>query len=109
MLKKENIVKKNWEFQKIINSKKQYLSKYLILYYLKNKNFEIGISIPKKFANAVQRNYLKRQIRSIIKQKINFSNLNYRIVLIVRKEFIKLPFEQKVQQVEKIFMKLVDK
>lgn len=109
MLKKENIVKKNWEFQKIINSKKQYLSKYLILYYLKNQNFEIGISIPKKFANAVQRNYLKRQIRSIIKQKINFLNLNYRIVLIVRKEFIKLPFEQKVQQVEKIFMKLVDK
>ena len=109
MLKKENIVKKNWEFQKIINSKKQYLSKYLILYYLKNQHFEIGISIPKKFANAVQRNYLKRQIRSIIKQKINFSNLNYRIVLIVRKEFIKLPFEQKVQQIEKIFMKLVDK
>lgn len=106
MLKKENIVKKNWEFQKIIGSKKQYLSKYLILYYLKNTCFKIGISIPKKFANAAKRNYLRRQIRAIIAQKAKILNLNYNVVLIIRKDFINLNFEEKKYYVYKIFSRL---
>lgn len=105
-MKKENIVKKNWEFQKIILLKKQLINKYLIIYYIKNKKFEIGISIPKKFANAVGRNYLKRQIKSILDKNININDVHYKIILIVRKDFIELPFAKKEEQVIKMFDKL---
>ena len=43
-MKKENILKKNLEFQKIINKKKQTINKYLIIYYVKSDHFEIGIT-----------------------------------------------------------------
>lgn len=105
-MKKENIVKKNWEFQKIILLKKQFINKYLIIYYVKNKKFEIGISIPKKFANAVERNYLKRQIKSILDKNIDVDKVGYKVVLIVRKDFIELPFLKKEEQVVKMFDKL---
>ena len=106
MLKKENIVKKNWEFQKIISYKKQYLNKYLILYFFKNTCFKIGISIPKKFANAAKRNYLRRQIRAIIAEKKQILSLNYNVILIIRKDFINLNFEEKKHYVYKIFSRL---
>ena len=106
MLSKNHIVRKNWEFQRIISGKRQHLNRFLILYYLKSRKFEIGISSPKKFANAVQRNRLKRQIRVIVSQQLNPQTLPYRVVLIVRKDFIPLPFAQKQQHIARIFAKL---
>lgn len=105
-MKKSNILKKNWEFQKIINHKKQFISKFLILYYSKSSECQIGISIPKKFAIAVKRNYLKRQIRAIIDKNNLLNSVKFKIVLIVRKDFIDIPFEKKELEIIKIFEKL---
>lgn len=107
-MKKENIVKKNWEFQQIINCKKQIINKYLILYYMQNKQqrFEIGISIPKKFASAVKRNFLKRQIKAIIDNNNIIDKINHKILLIVRKEFINLSFNEKKEHVNKMINNL---
>ena len=108
-MKKCYVVRKNWEFQKIIDFKKQYISKVLILYYCASTRFQIGISIPKKFAKATQRNFLKRQIRAILESnKENLIQLPYKVVLIVRKDFIDLDFQQKKFQVEKILNKLIN-
>ncbi|MGL4183864.1 MAG: ribonuclease P protein component [Metamycoplasmataceae bacterium] len=105
-MSKLNILKKNWEFQSILNTKKQIVSQYLILYYQPtNQNFVIGISIPKKFANAVKRNYLKRQIKVIIKNS-NYFSLKYRVVLIIRKDFINLTFKQKEEAILKLIERL---
>lgn len=105
-MKKNLIVKKNWEFQEIINKKQQFISKTLILYHINSDKFQIGISIPKKFANAVLRNYLKRQIKAIIDQEISIGLINKKIVLIVRKSFINLSFIDKKNELMKIFNKL---
>lgn len=104
-MKKSFRLQKNWEFQKIIDLKQQIISKYLILYLNKNNDFKIGLSIPKKFANAVQRNYLRRQIKSIL-QTLNITQMKFHLVLIVRKPFIDLAFTQKREQIEKIFKRL---
>lgn len=108
-MKKENIIKKNWEFQKIIIAKKQIINKYLILYYVENdrNKCEIGISIPKKFTHAVKRNFLKRQIKAILDNNTNVLKLKLKIILIARKEFINLPFETKKYQVDKIIEILI--
>lgn len=105
-MKKEFILKKNLDFQKIINQKKQLINKYIILYFEKSEHFEIGISTPKKFANAVNRNYIKRQIKWVFDNFIDYKNYKYRVVLIVRKDFLQLSSEEKKDQIIKIFNKL---
>ncbi len=105
-MKKNEIVKKTQEFQSIIRNKKQFVSNNLILYYVKNDSFQIGISIPKKFINAVGRNYLRRQIRSIV-SKINYKNIKYKIILIIRKDFIKLTYIEKETEVKKFIERLI--
>ena len=118
-MKKENILKKNLEFQKIINKKKQTINKYLIIFnclnesYLMNRvfhsvksdHFEIGISIPKKFINAVKRNFIKRQIKWILDSYVEYKNIKYKLVLIVRKEYLSLTIDEKKEQIIKMFQK----
>ena len=88
-MKKKEIIKKNYEFSKIINKKNAIKNKYFSIFYQPNqeKNY-YGISIPKKTGNAVTRNKIKRQIKSIIdNNKISIPK-SYDYVIIVR-EWVK--------------------
>ncbi|AIU33757.1 ribonuclease P protein component [Metamycoplasma hominis] len=107
MINKNNVVKKNWEFQKILDSHNQVISRNLIIYFNKSDFFKVGISIPKQFANAVLRNHYKNQIRSILRN-IDFSTLNYETVIIARKGFLSLDWNQKVKEVKKLYERIAD-
>lgn len=107
MINKNNVVKKNWEFQKILDSHNQVISRNLIIYFNKSDFFKVGISIPKQFANAVFRNHYKNQIRSILRN-IDFSTLNYETVIIARKGFLSLDWNQKVKEVKKLYERIAD-
>ncbi|MTH75947.1 ribonuclease P protein component [Metamycoplasma hominis] len=107
MINKNNVVKKNWEFQKILDSHNQVVSRNLIIYFNKSDFFKVGISIPKQFANAVLRNHYKNQIRSILRN-IDFSTLNYETVIIARKGFLSLDWNQKVKEVKKLYERIAD-
>ncbi|MDI4567784.1 MAG: ribonuclease P protein component [Mycoplasma sp.] len=106
-MKKKHILRKNWEFQDIIeNNKNQKVNKYLILYYRpNNENLRVGISVPKKTGNAPFRNYLKRQIRNIFDQ-LNQWKLKFDIVLILRKPFLQLTFQTKKEAIQSILEKI---
>ena len=106
-MRKKNVLKKNWQFQDVIKENKQLVSKNLILYYRASlKPLRIGISIPKKFLNAVGRNYNRRQIRSVITDLNPFEKFFYDTVLIVRKPFLKLSFLQKKASIQTILKNL---
>lgn len=107
MINKNKVVKKNWEFQKILDSHNQVISRNLIIYFNKSDFFKVGISIPKQFANAVLRNHYKNQIRSILRN-IDFSTLNYETVIIARKGFLSLDWNQKVKEVKKLYERIAD-
>lgn len=104
---KLNVVKKNWEFQRILNQKNQVISNNLIIYFVKSDFFKVGISIPKQFANAVSRNHFKNQIRSIIR-KIDISKINYETIIIARKGFFKLDWNQKIKEIHKLYERITD-
>lgn len=104
-MKKKYVLKKNLDFQKIINSKQQIINKFVILYFVDYSSFEIGISIPKKFAKAYQRNYVKRQIKWILDSFVNYKSIKKRIVLIVRKDFLTLSIDDRKNQIIKMFNK----
>jgi len=85
-MKKKFIVKKNYYIQKIISDKKSYVNKHFIVYKKINsiEHFRFVVSIGKKVGNAVVRNKIKRQIKTIIYQKKHEIVENYDILIIVR-------------------------
>ena len=83
-----NRIKKNVEFNKVIDEGTLIKSDSLTLYFLKNNlGFaRFGISIPKKSGTAVIRNKMKRQIRAIIASDVDLTK-SVDCVLIARKQF----------------------
>lgn len=105
-MNKKNVLKKNWEFKAIIAQEKQIVTKTLVLYYQKNnQKLRVGISVSKKFAGAVLRNKYRAQVRNILKE-LDIWNLQYNVVIILRKPFLSLEFSKKAMQLKQIFERL---
>ena len=89
-MKKEEILKSSQDFTRIIKKNNIFKNKLFYIFIQKNnlKKYQVGISVPTKTGNAVVRNKIKRQIKSIIGQ--NRENLlsNYNYVILVRKELL---------------------
>ena len=83
-----NRIKKNVEFNKVIEEGQLIKSDSLTLYFLENElgYTRIGISIPKKSGHAVVRNKMKRQIRAIVAKDVDLSK-SFDIIMIARKQF----------------------
>ncbi|APJ38363.1 ribonuclease P protein component [Mycoplasmopsis pullorum] len=104
-MKKEHRLKKNWEFEKVMRSNHQLVNRHIIIYYLKSNSFKAGITVPKKFAGSVGRNFYKRQLRAII-HELDIYDLNYQFVFIVRKDFLTTDFAVKQKSIAKLMEKL---
>ncbi|WP_070407237.1 MULTISPECIES: ribonuclease P protein component [unclassified Spiroplasma] len=87
-MKKKFIVKKNYEFQKIINNRSFIKTNTYFIYFKKNDlNYHrFGISVGKKLGNAVVRNKVKRQIRAILSYDFSATE-GYDQIIIVRKPY----------------------
>lgn len=82
-MKKINILKKSYDFDRIIKKNKPIKYKYFIVYMENGTNdlYKFGISVGKKIGNAVNRNKLKRQIKSILDKKLYKNNFNCIIIV----------------------------
>jgi len=82
-MKKINILKNNFDFDRIIKENKPFKYKYLVIYVEKNTNdyYKFGLSVGKKIGNAVIRNKYKRILRDIISKKDYQNNFNCIIIL----------------------------
>ncbi len=91
-MKKINVLKKNEDFSRIIASKKPYKYKDYIIYKEEQDTgiSHFGISVGKKVGNAVTRNHIKRQLKSIIDQTPYKNNFN--CIIIVRKGIVEKSF-----------------
>ncbi|WP_406614076.1 ribonuclease P protein component [Mycoplasma corogypsi] len=103
-MKKKYRLRKNWEFSAVMKSKTQLINKYLVVYYKKADEFKVGITVPKKFANAVGRNLYKRQLKAMVRNSC-LMNLPYEFVIIARKEFTQDSFDRKSKEIYKLFEK----
>ena len=93
-MKKINILKDSKEFDRIIKGYKSYKYKDYIIFLEKNTNdvYKFGLSVGKKIGNAVRRNKVKRQIKSIISQK-DYKN-NFNCIIIVGKGINERTFKE---------------
>ncbi len=108
-MKKRYRLKKSDEIGKIV-LKKQRISSYLYnIYYLYNKEeTKIAIVAGKKCGNAVQRNYLKRTMREIVRPHL--SNLNkIHAVIIAKEQTIKTTFQEKAKLLNKMLLELQER
>ena len=87
-MKKINTIKKYREFKEILNKRKFYKNELYCVYFRKNdyKFTRIGILVTKKNGNAVVRNKIKRQTRSIIDSIISY-NIPVDIIVTINKKY----------------------
>ena len=83
-MKKENIIKKNIEFEKMLKTK-PYRNHFCSIY-ISNNDLNLnrfGISVPKKLGKEVIRNKFKRRIKDIIDHhEFKLQSKEYLIVVI---------------------------
>ena len=106
-MKKELRVKRNEDFQKIIQARKSVACKEFVLYSLKNEyeHMRIGFSVSKKLGNAVTRNRIKRQVREMAREVFD-SNYSYDYVLIVRNGYLEKDFHQNLQSLQVLYSRM---
>ena len=82
-MKKINIVKNSRDFDRIIKNNKPYIYKDYVIYLERDTNdyYKFGVSVSKKLGNAVNRNKIKRQIKSIIGENDYQNNFNCIIIV----------------------------
>jgi len=105
-MKKINIVKNNRDFTRIIKSKVPVKNKYFVLYKERTEEdiYKFGISVSKKIGNAVVRNKLKRQIKSIIDKKDYKKGFN--CIIILRKGVLDLTYNELEENLFEVISKL---
>lgn len=94
-MKKNEVVKNNYEFNSIIKNGKYQKNNEFVIYYIDNNkdSSRFGISVGKKIGNAVTRNYYKRVVRNICDKNKNLYSKGKDYIIIVRKGLTILSYE----------------
>lgn len=109
-MKKKYRVCKNYEFSSIIQKRKFIKTSAFVFYYQpkKEEHARVGISVGKKLGNAVERNKVKRQVRSMIDALYTFDEW-YDTILIVRPVYQKQTYQHCLGELESSKRKLDEK
>lgn len=96
-MKNHYIIKKKSEIDALFKQSLRSSDKYFSIFLKKdtnNVNFKFAMSIGKKYGNAVSRNKIKRQIRSIIRLNKDLINKQVNFVIVIRPIANKLSYEE---------------
>ncbi len=94
-MKKRFRVKSNQDFQKIIGKRQQVSNKSFVIYYDSSSmvtNARVGISVGKKLGNAVERNKIKRQVRMMVDEVVDFS-IPVDMIIIVKRSYLNSSYQ----------------
>ena len=109
-MKKNNIIKKNYEINKVLNSNNKFSNKYFSIYKDSNNlnKYRFAICVSKKLGNAVTRNKIKRQVKDIIDKSNFVFKTNEDYVIIIKKEINNINFEDRKTNLLNLISKVID-
>lgn len=107
-MKKQNIVKKSDDFNRIIKKRQGKASKYFIINKEKNKEekTKFGITFTKHIGNAVTRNKLKRRIKDIIDKNETIYEKSITYIIIAKKNTLELTYKELEKELIYLFNKI---
>ena len=107
-MKKENIVKKSEDFNRIIKKREGKSNNYFIINKEKNldNKAKFGITFTKNIGNAVTRNKIKRQVKSIIDNNENIYNKDETYIIIAKKSVLDLNYSELEKELISLFNKI---
>ena len=105
-MKKINIVKENREYSRLIKTAKRIYTKNFTVFieYQELEHYQFGFSVSKKIGNAVTRNKIKRQLKSILDKK-NYEN-TFSCIIMVKRGILELSYEEMEKELLGIVQKL---
>ncbi len=103
-MKKIYRVTSNEDFAKIVHQGKTKKNSIYTIHYLKNDLgfVRIGLSVSKKIGVAVKRNRIKRQIRSMLNDLINFNENSIDVIVVVKDLFLNNDFWQNKENLKSL-------
>ena len=95
-----NRIKKSEDFALTIKKgTSQRLASFIVHYRNNDIGYtRVGISASKKLGHAVVRNRVKRQVRAICDQAIDYASKSLDVVIVVRGEFLDKTFDENKSQ-----------
>ena len=89
-----NRIKKNEDFALTIKNGRVFHNSSFTIYVCLNSlnHFRVGISVSKKVGDAVTRNRIKRQVRAICDDLLDYNQGSSDIVIIIRPKFLEKDF-----------------
>ncbi len=105
---KQNRIRKSSDFRRVVEKGKAVVSPlFVILFFPNGYSFSrLGISVRRKFGNAVHRNHIKRWIREVFRLDIQPMISGYDFLIIPRKKMAQnkgtIPFNEVRQQIGKM-------
>ena len=99
MIRKENRLKKNKQFQYIYKHGTFVKSKYVLLVFIKAKikPYKVGFSVGTKVGKSVQRNKIKRRMKEAFSQILPLVDRRYNYVFVAREGIDMLDFNSILQ------------
>ena len=99
-----NRIKATDDFALTIKKGKAQRDQSYVIHYRVNKlNYtRIGISVSSKLGNAVVRNHIKRQIRSMCDELITYDKNQLDIVIVAKPDFLNNSYNDNKQSLEKL-------
>ena len=100
-LKKESRIKKNEEFQRILNLKNYVSSPSFSLYFSEKEELKgrFGFTVGKKLGGAVERNKIKRQVRMMI-HELSDLNESFDLIVMVRSAYLNKDYAENKKDLE---------
>ena len=99
-----NRIKANDDFATTIKKGKAQRDQSYVIHYCTNSlNYtRVGISVSSKLGNAVVRNHIKRQIRSMCDSFIDYENQTFDIVIIAKQGFLDNSYDDNLASLKRI-------
>ena len=107
MLKKNNRLKKRYQFSYVYRAGSNVSGQFLTIYFCssKTKDIKVGFTVTKKLGHAHVRNLIRRRLREIVYSEIPNLKQNFNLIVVAKETCLQASFETLKTELVSLFKK----